>query len=124
ESQKDVGGKKSAEEHHFRREKQPNADLGVPKTGVGTRGDCIRNLHLFSLHKDRFGGRLAANALGRFHRFILHRVIALATRKAVFVRTAIGDGGRNEIHVWRWRRGGPLQSSRVHRSVVLFFAVL
>jgi hypothetical protein len=34
DAQQNVGGKKSAEEHHFGREKQPDADLGVVNAGV------------------------------------------------------------------------------------------
>src|SRR5207237_8424771 len=45
EAAKDVGGRKSAEEHYFRREKQPDVDLRVPETGVRPCGDCIWNLH-------------------------------------------------------------------------------
>src|SRR5437868_10658693 len=34
ESQKNVGREKSSEEHYFGRKKQPDADLGIPQTGV------------------------------------------------------------------------------------------
>src|SRR5438046_5067796 len=59
----------------------------------------------------RFGGRFATTSLSWFHRLILHREIAFASRKAVFVGTAISHWGMNKISV-RWREGA------VHSSVV------
>ena len=44
-SQEDVGGEKSPEEHDFRGEKKPDTDLGIPKAGVGTGGNCVRYFH-------------------------------------------------------------------------------
>ena len=38
----------------------------------------IANISIGRSDKDRLGGRLATSALGRFDRFVLHRVIAFA----------------------------------------------
>ena len=46
EPEENVSGKKSAEEHDFRGEKKPDADLGVPKPGIGTSSNCVWNFHL------------------------------------------------------------------------------
>ena len=45
DAQQDVGGEQRAEQHDFRREKQPDADLGVVKAGVRARLDCVGNFH-------------------------------------------------------------------------------
>src|ERR1041384_1298935 len=45
ESQKNVSREKSAKEHHFGREKQPDADLRVPQTGVRPSGYGVRDFH-------------------------------------------------------------------------------
>jgi CRP-like cAMP-binding protein len=45
EPEENVGGEKSAEEHHFRGEEKPDADFRVPKAGVGPRRNCVRNFH-------------------------------------------------------------------------------
>src|SRR6266480_2545830 len=100
ESQKDVSGEKPTKEHHFRCEKQPDTYFGIPETGVRSRGDCVRNLHLFSLHEHGLG-TLAPHALARLHRFILHREITFASGETVFVRTAIRDRSADKISVWR-----------------------
>src|SRR5438477_12099476 len=47
QSQKNVGGKQTAEEHYFRREKQPDPNLGVPEACVATRAYGVGNFHLF-----------------------------------------------------------------------------
>src|SRR4029450_5537964 len=55
-----------------------------------------------SSDEHRFGGRFATTSLSWFHRFILHREIALAPWEAVFVGTAISHRGMNKIPVRRW----------------------
>ena len=125
QSQKDISGKKCAEEHHFGCEKQPDADLGVPEAGVGTSRNCVWNFHSPG-GQTRTGSacRLAASALRWLYRFVLHRVIAFAPRKAIFVRAAISDRRSDKVSVRRRRRRSPLQRGRFPRIVVHFFAVL
>src|SRR5204863_5865947 len=43
--QDDVGGKERPEQHDFRREEQPDAQLAVRQPGVGPLFDCVRNVH-------------------------------------------------------------------------------
>ena len=45
DAQDDVGGKQRAEQHHFRREEQPDPELAVGQSGVGPFFDCVRNIH-------------------------------------------------------------------------------
>ena len=45
EPEENVGGKQTAEKHHFGSEEEPDADLGVPKAGIGPGGDGVRNFH-------------------------------------------------------------------------------
>src|SRR5205814_6720691 len=79
---------------------------------------------LNQLRRNKLGGRFAASSLGWFHRFVLHRVIALATGKAVFVRTTISNRSVDEVSVRRRRRRSPFQRGRFPWIVVYFFAVL
>src|SRR5439155_17145780 len=87
--QKDVRREESAKEHHFGRQKKPDTDLRVPKTGVGAIRNCVWNFHdsvdsnELSWHK--FFGRLATRSLSRCDGLILHGEIAFATRQAVFI---------------------------------------
>src|SRR5215469_5732747 len=43
--QEDVARKQSAEQHHFRCEKEPDADFGVVEAGVPASVNCIRYVH-------------------------------------------------------------------------------
>ncbi len=45
DAQQNVGGKKSAEEHHFGRQKQPDAELGVVNAGVRPVFNCVGDFH-------------------------------------------------------------------------------
>src|ERR1700737_3298387 len=99
ESQKNGGGKKSAEKHPFGREKQPDADLRVPQTGVRSSGYCVRNFH-WLMHQCRLGH--SPGSLRRFDRFVLHGEIFFAARQAVFVGTPIRNRSGNKVSV-RWR---------------------
>src|SRR5262249_31796437 len=99
--QKNVGGEKPAKKHYFRSEKKPDANLGIPKTGVGTSGDRVRNFHCVGSSQNWLCWQLSSSAFRRFHRFVLHREIAFAPREAVFVGTAIGDRCVNEVPVRR-----------------------
>ena len=45
EAQENVSGEKTAKEHYFRGEEQPDPDLGVPKAGVRPRCNCVGNFH-------------------------------------------------------------------------------
>ena len=45
DAQKDVGGEEAAEEHHFGREEQPDAELRVVKPRVRTGFDCVGDFH-------------------------------------------------------------------------------
>src|SRR5205823_13331461 len=75
------------------------------------------------LDQDRLGRRLPASALTWFHRLVLHREIAFAPGKAVFVGTAISHRGMNKISVrWRGRRS-PFQRGRFPWVIVHLFAV-
>src|SRR4029077_390656 len=121
ETQEDVSGKESAEEHYFGGEKQPDANLRIPQTGVRPSGDCVRNFH-WLMHQRWFGR--APRTLGRFDRLVLHRVILVSSGQTVFVRPAISDWSDHEISVRRRRRRGPFQRGRLPRIVVHFFTVL
>ena len=102
DAQENVGGKERTKEHHFRREEKPDANLGVPKSSVGTSWKLYTEFPLrWNLSQNRFSGRFSASALRRFHRFVLHREIAFATGETVFVGAAIGHGSMNKISVWR-----------------------
>src|SRR4030095_9573218 len=122
EPEKNVGGKKSAEEHYFRCEKKPDADLGVPKASIGPRGDLVRNFHDCSLGV-HWNFRLGPSSFALAHRIVLHRVIAPASRKAVFIRPAIRDRRRDKVAVWRRGGGRPFQRGRFPRIVVYLFPV-
>ena len=72
---------------------------------------------------DELCGRFAACSLIRFHRLILHGVVAFATGQAVFVRAAISNRSGDEISM-RWRRRrSPFERRRLPRIVIYFFAV-
>src|SRR4029077_3092377 len=66
----------------------------------------------------------AARSLSRFHRLILHGVVAFATGQAVFVGAAICNWRGEEIAVRRRRGRSPFERRRFPRIVVHFFAVL
>src|SRR5439155_18343724 len=44
-AQQDVRREQSAEQHHLRRQKQPDAELAVVQPGVGSRFDRVRYVH-------------------------------------------------------------------------------
>src|SRR5438552_6273878 len=90
---------------------------------VSGRVETVYGISIGRSDKDRLGGRFAASALGRFYRFVLHRVIAFAAWETVFIRPAISDRRMNKISVRRRRRRSPLQRSRFPWIVVHLLAV-
>ena len=45
DAQQDIGGKERAEEHDFGGQKEPDANLGIEEAGVGSRLNCIGDVH-------------------------------------------------------------------------------
>src|SRR5438132_12902928 len=77
---------------------------------VSGRVETVYGISIASdLDQDRLGRRLPASALTWFDRFVLHREIAFAPGKAVFVGTAISHSNINKISVRCRRRPSPLQ---------------
>src|SRR4029453_31519 len=56
----DVGREERAEEHHFRREEQPDPELAVGQSGVGARFDGVRDVHYARSGSNCGGKSLAA----------------------------------------------------------------
>src|SRR5437764_10541810 len=90
---------------------------------VSGRVEIVYGISIGRSDKDRLGGRLATSALGRFDRFVLHRIIAFAAWETVFIRPAIGYRCMNKISVRRRRRRSPLQRGRFPWIVVHLLAV-
>ncbi len=100
----DVARKQGAEQHHFRRQEEPDADLAAGQAGVPANLVGVGNLHRES------GLVLRHEVLGR-------------AGNAVLVRPAVCLRGRGEIAMRRRRRRRPLDGRGLPHVVLSLLPV-